>query len=85
MTSDEDLIALAQARYAADCARFHKHPSATTGEIIIMGGVTAVALFSGARLAIAYRVVNGGAVEDLSGPNLVALHRHLARRKAHDE
>jgi hypothetical protein len=81
---NEDPIALAQARYAQTCDKFHKQTLATTGEIIPMVGLKVVALFRGDKLTAAYRLSDGTAV-DLDGPDLIRLHRLLARRRAQTE
>jgi hypothetical protein len=84
MTNDEDLISLAQGRYAADCGRFRKHVFETSAEIITLNGLRAVALSRNGRLTAAYRVV-GGAVDDLAGTDLARVRELLRRRKAQSE
>jgi hypothetical protein len=79
--SDQEAIGWAQARYAKDCDRFHKRVFATTGEVVIMGNLTAVALFRNGRLTAAYRITDR-AVDDLDGVYLGRLRELLARRKA---
>ena len=82
--SDQEAIGWAQARYARDCDRFHKRVFATTGEVVIMGNLTAVALLRNGRLTAAYRLT-GGAVDDLTGTDLGRLRELLARRKTQTE
>ncbi len=84
MTSDEDPIREAQARYAADCGQFHKRVFETSGEVIPLVGLKVVALFRGDKLTAAYRLSDGAAV-DLDGPDLARLRRLLARRRAQSE
>jgi hypothetical protein len=70
--------------YAKDCAKFGKRPFETAGEVIVLNGLRAVALFRGDRLAAAYRVVEQ-TLDNLAGTDLIRLRGLLARRNAQSE